>query len=122
MTGWRVGWLVTRSDLGPKLAQLNEFFVSHAATFSQIAARTALAEGEGELRRMIASLKENRDFCIDALRRMPGLTVPEPDGAFYVFPGSAGWMIHLRFVTGYCSSTKWAWLPALRLVPAEKVR
>ena len=90
MTGWRVGWLVTRSDLGPKLAQLNEFFVSHAATFSQIAARTALAEGEGELRRMIASLKENRDFCIDALRRMPGLTVPEPDGAFYVFPRVSG--------------------------------
>ena len=90
MTGWRVGWLVTRNDLGPKLAQLNEFFVSHAATFSQIAAQTALAEGEEELRRMIASLKQNRDFCIDALRRMPGLTVPEPDGAFYVFPRVSG--------------------------------
>jgi len=34
-----------RSDLGPKLAQLNEFFVSHAATFAQVAAQTALADG-----------------------------------------------------------------------------
>jgi aspartate aminotransferase len=90
MTGWRVGWLVSRSDLGPKLAQLNESFVSHAATFSQVAARTALADGEGELRRMVVSLKEKRDFCISALRQMPGLTVPEPDGAFYVFPRVSG--------------------------------
>lgn len=86
MTGWRVGWLVTRADLGPKLAQLNEFFVSHAATFAQVAAQTALADGEDELRRMVASFKANRDFCVAALREMPGLILPEPGGAFYVFP------------------------------------
>jgi aspartate aminotransferase len=86
MTGWRVGWLITRAELGPKLAQLNEFFVSHAATFAQVAAQTALADGEDELRRMIASFRANRDLCLAALRTMPGLTVPEPEGAFYVFP------------------------------------
>jgi aspartate aminotransferase len=68
------------------VAQLNEFFVSHAATFSQIAAQTALADGEEEVRRMVATLKQNRDFCIGALCQMPGVTVPHPDGAFYVFP------------------------------------
>ncbi len=86
MTGWRVGWLVTRADLGSKLAQLNEFFVSHAATFAQVAARTALAEGEEHLRSMVESYRNNRDFCVVALRGMPGVTVPEPSGAFYVFP------------------------------------
>jgi aspartate aminotransferase len=86
MTGWRVGWLVTRADLGPKLAQLNEFFVSHAATFAQVAAQTALAEGEEELRRMVEALEANRDFCVAALQELPGVTVPQPDGAFYVFP------------------------------------
>jgi aspartate aminotransferase len=90
MTGCRVGWLVTRCDLGPKLAQLNESFVSHAATFSQVAAQVALAEGESELRRMVLSLKENRDFCLTALRNIPGVSVPKPDGAFYVFPKIAG--------------------------------
>ena len=86
MTGWRVGWLVTRADLGPKIAQINEFFVSHAATFAQVAAQTALAEGEEHLRGMVESYRENRDFCVAALRGVPGLTVPEPNGAFYVFP------------------------------------
>ena len=86
MTGWRVGWLVTRADLGAKLAQLNEFFVSHAATFAQVAAQVALADGEDELRRMVANLRSNRDFCVDTLRALPGVTVPEPGGAFYLFP------------------------------------
>ena len=90
MTGWRVGWLVTRADVGQKLAQLNEFFVSHAATFAQVAALTALAEGEQELRRMVEALEANRDFCVAALRELPGVTVPRPDGAFYVFPAIDG--------------------------------
>ena len=86
MTGWRVGWLVTRADVGPKLGQLNEFYVSHAATFAQVAAQTAIEDGEGELRRMVAELKTKRDFCTAALRELPGVTVPEPAGAFYLFP------------------------------------
>jgi aspartate aminotransferase len=85
MTGWRVGWLVTRSDVGQKLAQLNEFFVSHAATFAQVAALTALTEGEQELRRMVQALEASRDFCVAALCELPGVTVPRPDGAFYLF-------------------------------------
>jgi aspartate aminotransferase len=86
MTGWRVGWLVTRADVGPKLAQLNEFFVSHAATFTQVAALTALRDGEEELARMVDELRAKRDLCLTALRALPGVTVPDPDGAFYVFP------------------------------------
>jgi aspartate/methionine/tyrosine aminotransferase len=86
MTGWRVGWLVGRRDLGLKAAQLNEFIISHAPSFAQKAAETALECGEAELVGMLHRLKENRDFCLPALRAMPGVTVPEPDGAFYLFP------------------------------------
>jgi aspartate aminotransferase len=86
MTGWRVGWLVARHDLAAKATQLNEFVVSHAPTFAQKAGETALAQGEEELTRMLVRLKKNRDLCLDALRGLPGVTVPKPDGAFYLFP------------------------------------
>lgn len=86
MTGWRVGWLVARKDAAAKATQLNEFIVSHAPSFAQKAGETALAEGEDELRAMLARLKENRDLCLDALRGAAGVTVPKPDGAFYLFP------------------------------------
>jgi hypothetical protein len=86
MTGWRVGWLVARADVASRATQLNEFIISHAPSFAQKAAETALAEGEEELERMVGRLKDNRDFCWAALREMPGVTVPKPEGAFYLFP------------------------------------
>jgi len=90
MTGWRVGWLVARRDLARKATQLNEFIVSHAPSFAQKAAEVALRDGEDELVGMLGRLQANRDFCLAALQRMPGVTVPKPDGAFYLFPKIEG--------------------------------
>ena len=98
MTGWRLGWMIARRDLARKCAQLNEFMVSCAAGFVQKAAETALNEGEEELTRMLRMLLDNRDFCAAKLRAMPRLTLPEPDGAFYLFPRVAG----LRDSFGFC--------------------
>jgi aspartate/methionine/tyrosine aminotransferase len=86
MTGWRVGWLVARRDLAAKATQLNEFVISHAPTIAQKAGETALAEGESELVRMLERLRENRGICMEALSGIRGVTLPTPDGAFYVFP------------------------------------
>ena len=106
MTGWRVGWLVGRRDLGLKATQLNEFIISHAPSFAQKAAETALAYGEAELSAMLQRLKENRDFCLAALREMPGITVPEPDGAFYLFPKIEGLADSFEFCRRLLMETK----------------
>jgi aspartate/methionine/tyrosine aminotransferase len=90
MTGWRLGWVVGRRDLVARATQLNEFIISHAPSFTQRAGETALREGEDTLKQMHAGLKANRDFCLTALRNMPGVTIPKPDGAFYLFPKIAG--------------------------------
>jgi hypothetical protein len=86
MTGWRLGYLIARRDLAAKATQINEFIVSHAPTFTQKAGETALADGEPELLRMLERLKESRDLCLSALDGIAGITVPKPDGAFYLFP------------------------------------
>jgi len=90
MTGWRLGWLVARRDLTSRATQLNEFIVSHAPSFVQRAAETALLWGENPLCEMLMRLRANRDFCLAALQKMPGVTVPKPDGAFYLFPKISG--------------------------------
>jgi aspartate/methionine/tyrosine aminotransferase len=90
MTGWRLGWLVSRRDLCARATQLNEFIISHAPSFAQRAAETALLWGENTLAEMLVRLRENRDFCLAALAKMPRVTVPKPDGAFYLFPKIAG--------------------------------
>ncbi len=90
MTGWRIGWVAARADLAAKATQLNEFIISHAPSFTQKAAETALRDGEPEVASMLERLKANRDFCMDELRQMPRLTVPRPEGAFYLFPRVEG--------------------------------
>lgn len=90
MTGWRLGWLVSRRDLCARATQLNEFIISHAPSFAQRAAETALLWGENALGEMLVRLKENRDFCLAAIAKMPRVTVPKPDGAFYLFPKITG--------------------------------
>jgi aspartate aminotransferase len=86
MTGWRLGWLVAPRPLAAKATQLNEFVVSHAPSFTQKAGEAALTQGESELIQMLHRLKANRDLCLEALGGIRGVTVPTPDGAFYVFP------------------------------------
>jgi len=90
MTGWRLGWLVSRRDLCARATKLNEFIISHAPSMAQRAAETALLWGENALCEMLVRYKENRDFCLAALAKMPRVTVPKPDGAFYLFPKIAG--------------------------------
>ena len=90
MTGWRLGWLVARKDFLARAIPLNEFFVSCPASFVQRAAETALRDGEEWVRSLVDRLRANRDYALAALRLMPGVVVPEPDGAFYLFPHIEG--------------------------------
>lgn len=106
MTGWRVGWLIARADLAAKATQLNEFIISHAPSFAQRAAETALRDGEPAIRAMLERLKANRDFCIEAVSAMPGLTVPQPEGAFYLFPRVEGLVDSFDFCKRLLMETK----------------
>jgi len=106
MTGWRLGWIVGRRDLVARATQLNEFIISHAPSFTQRAGETALVWGEDTLKQMHAGLKANRDFCLAALRKMPGITIPKPDGAFYLFPKVEGLTDSFAFCKQLLMETK----------------
>jgi hypothetical protein len=86
MTGWRLGWLAGRSDLIARATRLNEFMVSCPVAFVQKAGEAALEQGEPALAEMLGRLRANRDLCAAALQAMPGVTLPVPGGAFYLFP------------------------------------
>jgi aspartate/methionine/tyrosine aminotransferase len=86
MTGWRIGYVVAPPALGPTLAYLQEFAVSHAAGIQQEAARVAMLEGEDFLFQGQARYSLHRRLAVDRLRRINGLKLVVPYGAFYVFP------------------------------------
>ena len=57
MTGWRLGWLVSRPDLCTRAAHFNEFTVSHAPSVSQRAGETALKDGEPFIEELLTLLR-----------------------------------------------------------------
>lgn len=90
MTGWRLGWMVSRRDLIQKATQLNEFIVSHAASMIQKAGETALRQGEDEVAALLEQLHERRAFAAGALASVGRVHLPKPEGAFYLFPQIEG--------------------------------
>lgn len=90
MTGWRLGWVVSRPDLIDRAAQLNEFIVSHAPAMVQRAGEIALRHGESNIHDMVDTYHKRISFCYDALNSTDGVSVSPPDGAFYLFPSIEG--------------------------------
>ena len=117
MTGWRLGWLVARQDVAAKATQLNEFVISHAPSFAQKAGEIALAEGEEELALMIVRLQANRDLCLEALGGLAGITVPAPEGAFYVFPRVDGLEDSFSFCKRLLTETRVGLAPGVAFGP-----
>ncbi len=73
-----------------KVTNLQEFVVSHAPGVAQEAARVALIDGEPFILDSQARYARHRQIALDRFRSMEGVTVPEPTGAFYVYPKLEG--------------------------------
>ena len=106
MTGWRLGWLVSRRDLVHKATQLNEFIVSHAPTMIQRAGIVALVQGEDDVNAMAELLAERMSFCFDALTSSSRVSLPKPAGAFYLFPRIEGVSRSFDFAVQLLKETK----------------
>lgn len=113
MTGWRIGWIAARADIAARATQLNEFIISHAPSFGQRAAETALRDGEGFIVEMLAAYRANRDYCLHVLRSLKGITVPEPSGAFYLFPRIDGLTDSFAFCKRMLLETKTGLAPGV---------
>ena len=82
MTGWRVGYLAAPESLISRLLLLSAAQIAAVPTFVQAAAEVALTLDVTPMRELY---RTRRDYVTARLRAM-GLSFPEPEGAFYVFP------------------------------------
>jgi aspartate aminotransferase len=95
MTGWRIGYSYTHPDIAARISALQSHTTSNAATPSQhaaLAAFTATAEQDAELRAMAAEFRARRDLVVARLEeRLPGTPYVAPEGAFYLFFRTDRW-------------------------------
>jgi aspartate aminotransferase len=85
MTGWRMGWMVLPKSLTQSMGVLVEYNTSCVPDFVQAGAIAALNHGEPSIAELRAELAAAKDLVIGALRQMPGVEAPEPEGGMYAF-------------------------------------
>lgn len=84
MTGWRLGYVVTRDPVvAGLLGQVAEATIACPSSISQRAALAALTGPQDAVRTAVASYRERRDAAI-ALLTGRGIPCARPDGAFYL--------------------------------------
>lgn len=85
MTGWRLGWLAGPSDVMDVVTKFRESTTACSATPTQYAGIAALTGPQDEVERMKDAFERRRDYVVDRLAEIPGVSAPTPEGAFYVF-------------------------------------
>jgi len=85
MTGYRVGWMLASRALARACEALQSQATTSISAISQHAAIAALDGGEQHAATMRARLQARRDRLVAGLSAIPGLRVPVPQGAFYLF-------------------------------------
>lgn len=86
MTGWRVGWMIGPSDVIKATTNLQSHLTSNVANVSQRAALEAVSGPLDAVHRMRTAFDHRRRTIVDLLSAIPGVSCPEPQGAFYVYP------------------------------------
>jgi aspartate/methionine/tyrosine aminotransferase len=86
MTGWRVGWLIGPADVVKAAANLQSHATSNVGNVSQRAALAAVSGDLSAVATMRAAFDRRRQTIVRMLREIPGVTCPEPLGAFYAYP------------------------------------
>jgi aspartate aminotransferase len=86
MTGWRLGWAQSSARTIKAMYKAVEFMTSNPTSMVQQAGIVALRDGESHITDLRNHYAARRAQVKAALESLPGVSLPNPQGAFYAFP------------------------------------
>jgi aspartate aminotransferase len=86
MTGWRLGYCAGPAELIEMYGRLQSQSTSNATSFAQVAGIEALNGPQDSVQVMVHEYERRRNFVVQRLNAMAGVSCNMPKGAFYVFP------------------------------------
>ena len=86
MTGWRIGYAGGPKEIIKAIAKIQSQSTSNPTSISQAAAVEALNGTQDFIKKRADSFKERRDYVVNSLNKIDGISCLKPHGAFYVFP------------------------------------
>jgi aspartate/methionine/tyrosine aminotransferase len=86
MDGWRLGWTLASPELTMHLLKIRQYTTVCVNTFIQHGAAAGLNGDQSIIEQRIAEFSKRRDIIKEGLEAIDGVTLPNPEGAFYAFP------------------------------------
>jgi len=86
MTGWRLGYAAGPKEYIMAMSIVQSHNTSNPTSISQVAALEALTGPQHEVSRMRNEFQIRRNYMLDRLRGIPGVSCYNARGAFYLFP------------------------------------
>ena len=86
MTGWRIGYAAGPKEIIKAIAKIQSQSTTNPSSISQAAAVEALNGNQDFISVRSKAFQERRDFVVNSLNEINGISCIKPDGAFYVFP------------------------------------
>ena len=86
MTGWRIGFALAPASIITAMMKLQSHSTSNPTSIAQKAAVQAMNGPQDSIPVMLAEYRRRRDFVIDRLRQIDGVSIATPKGAFYAYP------------------------------------
>lgn len=86
MTGWRIGYTAGPEEIISAMNNIQSQSTSNPTSISQKASVEALIGPQDEVVKMVEAFAKRRNYIVDRLNKIPGVTCYKPVGAFYVFP------------------------------------
>jgi aspartate aminotransferase len=85
MTGWRMGWAIAPAAVVKAMDTIQSQETSCPSSVSQAALIAALDGPQECVAQMRKEFAARRELTVSRLRAIPGVKLPDPEGAFYAF-------------------------------------
>ncbi|BDF70951.1 aminotransferase [Oscillospiraceae bacterium] len=93
MTGWRIGYACAAAPVAKAMANYISHSTGSPCAISQKASLQALTGPQDKAEEMRRAFEARRDYMVERMNAIPGVSCLKPEGAFYV-------MMNLREVLG----------------------
>ncbi|MEG2539250.1 MAG: pyridoxal phosphate-dependent aminotransferase [Clostridium sp.] len=90
MTGWRIGYTACNSTIAKIMSNFQSHATSNPNSIAQYASVEAISGSQDEVNRMKGEFEKRRDFMVDKVNSIEGLSCRKPKGAFYVMINITG--------------------------------
>jgi len=83
MTGWRIGYAAGPKEIIQAMSNLQDHSTSNPTSIAQHATVEALKGSQQELQKMVSEFEKRREYMVDTVNSINGISTIRPDGAFY---------------------------------------